>query len=461
MVRLRVKDYINKYGLISPGSTVIAAVSGGPDSVALLHILQGLASEFSLKLLAAHVNHQLRPEADEEEAFVESLCRDWGMACYCHRVEVEKRALVNKKGIEETARECRYEFFRQLKEEVGADYVATAHHRHDQAETILMQIMRGSGIKGLRGILPLSGYLIRPLLCLDRKDIEAYLQAEDLPFCTDLSNYDTGFLRNRVRQELIPLLEQKYNPRIVEHLDGLGSIAREEYEAMSMETEKLLPSLLISRGDKEVVLDQPRFVAIHPAFQKRLLLLVLGWLQGEEGWTALDLSLIVDLAGKPGSAKRIKLGQGIWVQKVYDRLIIGKELPQELHFSYPLSIPGRILIEETGDKFSFELTKPGENYSSPGSEMYLDYDLLPEEGLYWRSRREGDRMIWPGVGSKKIKKYFIDQKIPYSQRNYIPVLAKGQEVYAVWGHAVSHQVAVNDNTINTLVIRREMDDHTN
>lgn len=460
MVRLKVKDYINKYKLISPGSSLIAAVSGGPDSVALLHILKGLAAECRLRLLAAHVNHQLRTEADEEEALVQRICADWGIPLYCHQVEVEKRALAHRKGIEETARECRYEFFQQLKEQLGADCVATAHHRHDQAETILMHIMRGSGIKGLRGMLPVSDYLIRPLLCLDRKEIEAYLHAEDLSFCTDLSNYDTGFLRNRVRQELIPILEQHYNPRIVEHLDVLGCIAREEYEAMSIETEKLLPSLLLSREETQVVLDGREFVSLHPAFQRRLLLIVLGWLKGEEGWTALDLSLIVDLAGKPGSAKKIKLRQGIWVQKVYERLIIGKKPPEELHFAYPVSIPGKILIEETGDIFSFELIKPGATNSNPASEMHLDYDLLPKEDLYWRSRREGDRMTWPELGSKKIKKYFIDKKIPYSQRNTIPLLAGKQEVYAVWGHGISRPAAVNDNTANILVIRRGLDDHT-
>ncbi|NLO22392.1 MAG: tRNA lysidine(34) synthetase TilS [Syntrophomonadaceae bacterium] len=460
MVRLKVKDYINKYGLFRPGATVIAAVSGGPDSIALLHILKTLAAEFRLQLLAAHVNHQLRPEADEEEAFVQRLCSDWEIALYCHRVEVEKRALANRKGIEETARESRYEFFQQLKEQLGADYVATAHHRHDQAETILMHIMRGSGIKGLRGILPVSDYLIRPLLGLDRREIEAYLEAEHLSFCTDLSNYDTRFLRNRVRQELIPILEQDFNPRIVERLDMLGCIAREEYEAMTIETEKLLPSLLLSREDKQVILDQPQFVSLHPAFQRRLLLIVLSWLKGEEGWSALDLCLIVDLAGKPGSAKRIKLGQGIWVQKIYDRLIIGEKPPKELSFSYPLSIPGSIRIAETGETFSFALIKRSRAYSCKASEMHLDYDALPKADLCWRSRRQGDRMTWTGMGSKKIKKYFIDKKIPYGQRNSIPLLASEQEVYAVWGHGISTQAAVKDNTVNILVIRRELDDHT-
>ncbi len=460
MVRLKVKSFINKYGLCGPGSTVIVAVSGGPDSIALLHILKELADELKLQLLAAHVNHKLRPQADAEEAFVRELCSEWGITVYCHQVEVEKKALANRKGIEETARECRYEFFELLQEQVGADYVATAHHRNDQAETILMHIIRGSGIKGLRGMLPVSDYLIRPLLCLDRNEIEAYLQVEDLSFCTDLSNYDPRFLRNRVRQELIPLLEENFNPRIIERLDTLGQIAREEHEAMSLETAKLLPGLVLSREDKQVVLDNQLLISLHPAFQRRLSLLVLTWLRGEAGWSARDLSLILDLAGKSGSAKRIKLGQGIWVQKVYDKLIIGEKPKEEQGFVYPLVIPGRILIRETGESFSFELMRPRTLYKGGGFKMHLDYDALPQEALCWRTRQEGDRITLPSLGSKKIKKYFIDKKIPYSQRNSIPLLARGQEVYAVWGHDISAQALIKDDTANILVIRKELDAHT-
>ncbi len=460
MVLSQVEDFIKKHRLFKPGSTVIAAVSGGPDSVALLHILNRLAPEHGFKLVAAHVNHQLRDEADAEEKFVHNLCREWGVPLYYKKVEVKKKAEADRKGIEETARYCRYQFFAELREQVPADYIATAHHRNDQAETILMHILRGTGIKGLRGILPASDNLVRPLLGVSRVMIEQYLDQNSLSYCLDKSNYDTRFLRNRVRHELIPDLEKQYNPRIIEHLNTLGDIAREEYEAMDRETEKILPQVLLSRDKQRAVINNQVFLSLHPAFQRRILLRVLGWLRGEEGWSALDLSSILDLAAKSGSAKRIKLGQGIWIHKSYDQLIITERLEDEVSYFYPVAVPGTVYIEETGDTFTFEVL-PRQAYQLRLGETGLDYDSLAGQELCLRSRQKGDRIALPGrAGRQKIKKYFIDKKIPHAMRNRIPLLASRQEVYAVLGYCTTAWAEVKETTGNILVIRKGRDEET-
>ncbi len=456
----RINDYIVKNQLFSEGATVIAGISGGPDSVALLHILKNLAPKLSINLIAAHVNHQLRAEAGQEEEFVQSLCQEWQIPCYCQIVDVEKVARDQKKGIEEAARDCRYQFFEQLKQELQADCVATAHHRDDQAETILLHFLRGSGIKGLRGILPVNGYLVRPMLGVNRADIENYLEENFLSYCIDKSNYDIRFQRNRVRHELIPYLQKEYNPRIIDHLNHLGLIAREEYQVIEIETEKLMTSAVLSQGPEQVVIDNQVFDKLHPAYQRRIILTALGWLKGSYGWSAQDIQLILDLNQKPGSAKRIKLRESIWVMKVYDRLIIGDKPDTEIEYCYPVKIPGGINIKETGDGWYFYVITAEEYKQCISNDMYLDYDKLAPE-TFLRSRKNGDRISLPGMkGRKKIKDFFIDKKIPFMERNRIPLLASRDEVYAVVGHCLSRNIRIDESTTNVLVIRRESYENT-
>ncbi|KUG05214.1 trna(ile)-lysidine synthetase [hydrocarbon metagenome] len=457
----KVNDYIAKNQLFHEGAAVIAAVSGGPDSVALLHILKELVPKLGINLTAAHLNHQLRDEAGEEEEFVRSICQEWQIPFRCQVIDVRKEAADQKKGIEEAARDCRYQYFEELKQELQADYVATAHHRDDQAETILLHMLRGSGIKGLRGILPSHGYLMRPLLGVTRSDIEKYLEENLLSYRMDSSNYDLNFLRNRVRHELIPYLQKEYNPRIIENLDRLGLIAREENQAMETETDRLMRSAVLIKDQGQVVIDNKVFQKIHPAFQRRIILSALGWLQGDDGWSALDVQLIMDLNRKPGSAKKIKLRKNIWVSKVYDQLIIGIPLEINAQYCYPVRAPGSVYIQETGDTFCFAIITMEEYQKGRHhDEIYLDHDKLAPD-IFLRSRKAGDRISLPGMkGRKKIKDYFIDKKVPLIDRSRIPLLSSQDEVYAIVGHSISQKVGIDEKTTRVLVIRRELDEKT-
>ncbi len=455
-----INDYIIKNQLFTRDAAVIAAVSGGPDSVALLHILKKLVPELGINLIAAHLNHQLRAEADEEEEFVRSLCKEWKIPFYCQVVNVQKAAADQKKGIEEAARDCRYLYFEELKQEIKADCVATAHHRDDQAETILLHILRGRGVRGLIGILPAHGYLVRPLLAVNRAAIEKYLEENSLSYCIDSSNYDLSFLRNRVRHELIPYLQKEFNPRIIDNLDRLGSIAREENEAMETQTDKLMASAVLIKEEEQVVIDNQVFKKLHPAFQRRIILSALGWLKGDCGWSMLDIQLIMDLNQKSGSGKNIKLRKGIWVSKVYDQLIIGKQLEKDIHYCYPVTTPGFITIKETGETFCFDNITIEEYKKSRRDEMYLDHEKLAPD-IFLRSRNAGDRISLPGMkGRKKIKDFFIDQKVPLIERNRIPLLASQDEVYAIVGHIISRNVGIDEKTSRVLVIRKESDENT-
>ncbi len=456
----KINDYILKNQLFQEGAAVIAAVSGGPDSVALLHILKRLVPELGINLTAAHLNHQLRNEAGEEEEFVRSICREWQIPFCCKVVDVRKEASDRRKGIEEAARDCRYQYFDELKQELRADRVATAHHRDDQAETVLLHILRGTGIKGLRGILPAHGYLVRPLLGVSRSDIEKYLEENLLSYRIDSSNYDLSFMRNRVRHELIPYLQKEFNPRIIDHLDRLGLIAREENQAMEIEANKLMASVVLIKDKEQVVIDNEVLQKVPPAFQRRIILSALGWLQGDYGWSALDVQLIMDLTRKPGSAKSIKLRKNIWISKVYEQLLIGNPIKENAQYCYSVTIPGSIYIEETGDKVYFDNITMEEYQKRRHDEIYLDYEKL-DRNIFLRCRTSGDRISLPGMtGRKKIKDYFIDKKIPVFERNRIPLLSSRDEVYAIIGHSISRNVGIDENTKRVLVIRREPDENT-
>ena len=208
----KVLQYIKEHNLITPGDLLVAGISGGPDSMALLHILLQLRPRLNFELVAAHLNHGLRPEAAAEEEFVRDYCQARQVPFYSRRVDIEEIAVRDKKSVEEAGRNCRYQYFNELVAQLGGTRIATAHHRDDNAETVLLNIIRGSGIKGLRGIRPVNGIIIRPLLCVDKNEIETYLAENSVKYCIDLSNYSTDYLRNRIRHNLLPLLEQDYNP---------------------------------------------------------------------------------------------------------------------------------------------------------------------------------------------------------------------------------------------------------
>ena len=448
-----VKDYIEKHQIIENKDRVVLAVSGGPDSMALLHLLIQIQQEWGIKIAAAHLNHQLRPAAAAELQYLQSYCAAQKIDFYSRVVDVAAYARREKKSIEEAGRDQRYQFLRELCQQIGYNKVATAHHRDDRAETVLMHLLRGSGIKGLRSIMPVSGSLVRPLLIVGKSDILAYLDENAIKYCHDASNYELQYFRNRIRLELLPLL-QEYNPQIFTALNQLADIAAAEDQVLEKETEALWEQLIIREQTDKIILNNQQLQALMLAYQRRVVLKVLTEIGGPAGWSLNDIDYVLDLAMMTGSAKYINFPKVVLVSKQYDELIFSHQRPEAQPFVYEITIPGEILIDETGELFSFTIIS-GEDPQESGVAAYLDYDKL-EMPLYLRSRRDGDRFepAYMG-GSKKLKDYFIDIKLPAVRRDRVPILASRHQIYALLGYRLGRNALVDADTRNILMVKRE------
>ncbi len=454
MLNNKIKKYIEDNGLIKPGERVIVGVSGGPDSMALLHILKNLAPSMQFEVLAAHLNHGLRAEARREELFVKEKCRAWGIACYSRSVSVADLARVQKTTLEDTGRNARYQYFNEVRKLTGAELIATAHHYDDVAETVLLHLLRGSGIKGLRGILPKSGNLIRPLLMASKEELLNYLQARGIDYCLDKSNDDSVYLRNRIRHGLIPYLQKEFNPRIVGKLNQLALIARDENEALEEESRHLWGGVLLKEEEDSLVLDNQALSLLPRAYQRRIVMRAFAQLTSESEWNLEDVQKVLELSSKKGSSLTLHLKKKVRVNKSYDRMIFSTLSIESISFQYKVPVPGKIEISETGESYQFTLVER-EDYCPESEDIYLDYDILPES-IYLRSRRAGDIFRPQSMtGSKKLKKYFIDLKVPYYERDRVALLAaEDREIFAVLGLGISRMAAISSATRTVLLIKK-------
>jgi tRNA(Ile)-lysidine synthase len=453
MLTRRIQKYIEENKLLQPGDRVIVAVSGGPDSMALLHIMHSLSPVMDFEIIAAHLNHGLREAAADEENLVINSCQTMGISCFSRKVSVARLAREQKMTLEDAGRNARYSYFNELREELDAQKIATAHHHDDVAETVLLHLLRGAGIKGLRGILPIQGPLIRPLLTVSKEDLKDYLVQENIPYCLDHSNDDVYYLRNRIRHGLIPYLQAEFNPRIVGKLNQLALIARDENAVLEEECSQHWCRIVEHEEDGTLVLNNKALILLHRAYQRRIILMAFGRLAGESGWSLEDVEKVLDLSLKPGSSLTLHLKKKVRVNKSYDRIIFTTRLQDRATYSYKISVPGRVDILETGSAYLISQIERKELRPEPG-DTYLDYELLPAL-LYLRSRQEGDVFRPPGMsGSKKMKKVFIDHKVPYYERDQMPLLAgPDHEIYAALGLGVSRLAAVNSDTRFILLIK--------
>ncbi|MBP3411831.1 MAG: tRNA lysidine(34) synthetase TilS [Oscillospiraceae bacterium] len=417
-------SYCREEQLFVPGDTVICAVSGGADSVALLHLLHDLQSELQISLRAAHFNHKLRgEESDGDEAFVRELCGQWQIPLFLGSADVSAYGRAHQMGTEEAARQCRYDFFRSLDGKV-----ATAHNAEDHLETVLMHLLRGSGLRGLCGIPPQRGSVVRPLLWAGREQIRSYLEQQGLPHREDSSNRSLRYTRNRLRHEVLPLLE-KENPRLASRVLKQSSLLRREDQLL----DELAGEYLQGHSEGGVLI-APLLSAPDP-LQKRALRQLLGEYL-EQDVALVHIEALQQLLRNPQPSACVSLPCGLTAQRCYERL----EILRQGAVSFPetvLNVPGETVIPDCGWKISCNLKKNFTKMTNTPFHFAIKYDMIWQHGLSARSRQVGDRLPTADGHSKSLKKLMIERRIPRKDRELLPVLVSGDRILAVAGLAVA------------------------
>ena len=318
-----VKKTIQRYNLLNRGDSVLAGVSGGPDSVVLLHVLQQLRREGELRLFAVHVNHQLRRGADQDERFVESLCSRWQIPCTCIKIRIKRE--IGKSSLEELAREKRLTAMIAVAKQCRADTIALGHQRDDLAETVLMRILRGTGLLGLQSILPLREIkgkkIIRPLIETSREQILAYARKNKLPFRTDPTNATDRFLRNKIRRQLLPLLEKNFNPNIREVLADLSAVSGADYALLHQKSQAHYQRLASRDRGRTIRMRSAALRKLHPSLRHLVLRAGLQDLKGDtRGLAWKHVQEIEDLLANRPQKSCVHLPNGLCAVKEKDFL---------------------------------------------------------------------------------------------------------------------------------------------
>ena len=275
-----VLDYIKKNNLIRENDKILVAVSGGPDSICLLNILYNIKERLKIELYVAHVNHLIRKEAKSDAEFVKEFCDSKNIEFFYKECDVKEKAQTEKISTEEAGRNARYEFFEEIANKYNINKIAIGHNKNDLAETLIMNILRGTGTQGLKAILNKNGKYIRPLLDVDREKIEEYCEKNNLKPRIDLTNFENNYTRNKIRNIVIPYVKKEFNPNIVETLTRLSQIVTEEQDFINLEVEKAYKKILLSEESENIKISGKKFVEIHTAIQKRTILHIINRLFG-------------------------------------------------------------------------------------------------------------------------------------------------------------------------------------
>jgi tRNA(Ile)-lysidine synthase len=453
---LKVRRTIRRYKMLQPGEKVVVAVSGGPDSMALLHILWEIREDLGISLVATHLNHGLRPEAGKEKSFVHNVATRLGIPFHWKKADVRGRQKARNLSLQEAAREIRYEFLLAASRKYGATKIALGHTADDQAESLIMRFLRGAGTRGLAGIPPKRDEIfIRPLIRTWKTEIVSYLQERKINFLSDPSNRSLQYLRNRVRHELLPILE-RYNPRIRQTLVQMAELSREEEDFWQGLLEKEFPLLLVGKREKNrLTLDIPA-LQVHPvALRFRIYRKGIEHLAGNLRSMEFPHFLAIDhLLENPGPSKQIRLPHGISVSRSYHSLIFFNTPAAPVSFEYSVSGPGILEIPEIGGTMRFAMI-PAQG-RDPRSEKpnlaLLDFDSI-DFPLTVRSFRPGDRFQPLGMeGEKKVKDLFMDCKIPVERRKKIPLLLAKDCLLWVVGVRVDHRARLKPRTRRALKV---------
>ena len=451
----KVKETINKYNMIEKGDRILVAVSGGPDSVTLLHVLNMLKDELNISLVIAHVNHMLRDkESDGDEEYVKGLGNKFNIPVNTCRVDVDKYAREKGVSTEVAGREIRYDFFREVSIKEGCNKIAVAHNANDQVETFMMRLFRGSGIYGLRGIDAVRDNIIRPLIDVDRSSIEKFCEEMNVETRLDATNLENIYSRNKIRLDVLPYISENFNKDIIRTImrtiDSF-TIDNDYLEEQSYISYKKYAKNL---GDK-IVIDKEAFT-LHKAVLSRLIRNVMKDLLGnikEIEKKHIDEIILIQ-SGETG--KELILPRRIKATNNYGDIVIqiDNKNNEFINFEKDINISGTTYIEELDITIECEVTnkKNINKFSNNYLIKYFDYDKIKKVTI--RIRRDGDYFTPLGMkGRKKLKDLFINEKIDKSKRSKIPLILFDNEIAWIVGLRISEKFKITEETKRILIIQ--------
>lgn len=424
---------------IMPRSSALVGLSGGADSAALAHILSAIGKKRGFKVYAAHINHGLRGEAaDRDEEFSRELAKKLGIEFFCLHADIRADARRLGIGEEDAGRRARYGFFDELMKTRGIECTATAHHKNDNAETILMNFIRGSGVKGLCGIPYKRDRIIRPLLDVSRAEIEEYCRENSIDYVTDESNLAAVYTRNKTRHIIIPEIERHINPSFADTVTKNAAVLAADEDFLSGEARRAYTKL-VSDGSA----DASALAKLHPAIASRVARLMISDICGTENVSSRAVAAAVELAKRNRTGSRADIARGARAEIEYGRLYIKRETAKNEGFCCDLSIGGSRHIPEIGCSVRVE-------HADEMARDGWEYFGLPRPDcrIQVRNRRPGDRFVPFGMtGSKSVKEYMINEKIPRDRRGSVPIVTFDEEIAWIAGYRRDNRFKFNKNGI--------------
>ncbi|BBF44781.1 tRNA(Ile)-lysidine synthetase [Lachnospiraceae bacterium KM106-2] len=452
----KIIKYMESYEMIRSGDGVILGVSGGADSVCLFHVMLKLRKRYHLKLYVVHVNHGIRLEDGlADQKYVEHLCEQHEIPCKVYSFDVKKYAKQNGLSEEEAGRKLRYQSFYQELKKWEADKIAVAHNMDDQAETVLFHMFRGSGMKGLAGIMPMRDQIIRPLLRISRQEIENYLNERQIPFQTDVTNMTDAYARNKIRLRIMPYVKEQINAQAISNIVRTSTMVSEVEGYLERVTQEAFDRIVVvEKGqysfDVEAITKED--IVVQKRVIRQIIGLVAGKLKDIEEKHVLDvLSLLAKSVGK-----QIDLPYGICARRKYKQIIIEKRKEKEEKQPICMSIDkmGEYSISEKEEFIRFELKEYKKNMLIPKNRYtkWFDYDKI-KNTISVRTRMQGDFIQIDQRGSKKkLKSFFVDNKIPQEIRDQIPLVCDDHHIMWVVGERISEAYKVTEQTKKILVV---------
>jgi len=466
-LEIKVLKFIRKEELLEAGERPLVAVSGGMDSITALYVIYDLCPLLKIPMpVVAHVNHKLRgAEADRDQEFVKKITEDLGLEFATKSFNIRDLAKDEKRSIQETARKYRLKFLEDTAKKFGCSKIVTGHNADDLAETVLMWITRGSGLKGASGILPKRSLFVRPLLCCSRKEIAYFAEKRGLIHVEDSSNSKLDYVRNIIRKEVLPLLETKCYTSARKNLVRFATLAKNDLNYLEKVAEKSFLELAGPlEGKKELSIDVDMLQELHPSIRSRVLRNMIRHVAGTlDNVSQLHIEKIIELCEqKEGGRRRLSIPGGYEAIKTYYRLLIRPALrvdniAEKKDGEFILNYPGATIIDELGLRLDINILAGGtaiEKYHF--DDPYITFINADKVNLPLKVRlpKQGDTFIPLGsTGTKKLSDFFIDNKIPSDERWSIPLLIDDKDVVWIIGRRISDLYRIDFTSKNVLMIK--------